>query len=186
MTLSGLDVRTYKCYDAITKKHGQITFSTNVVLGSASLDAKMNGKIALRTMGYFVSTSFFNAILGVILVVAIHPGDPSIRGELQAEIKLDERQNTLMDNFLDLGRYRDKYDANCGIMACYLSNVSTTKHVYGNNLCLLLLEISSQVTFLRQCSNRLVSGFYDNVHSVSCLVTRNGKFLAYHIALSFI
>jgi Na+/H+-dicarboxylate symporter len=102
------------------------------VLGSASLDAKMNGKIALRTMGYFVSTSFFNAILGVILVVAIHPGDPSIRGELQAEIKLDERQNTLMDNFLDLGRYlldRDKH----GMLASYLSNVST-KNIFRNNL----------------------------------------------------
>jgi len=77
----------------------------NLILGSASLDAKLNGKIALRTMGYFVTTSFFNAILGVILAVAIHPGNPSIRGQLVSGLKLDERRNTLLDNFLDLGRY---------------------------------------------------------------------------------
>lgn len=76
------------------------------LIGSASLDAKMNGKIALRTMIYFISTSFLNAILGVILVQLIHPGDPSIKGQMGAMTHmLDERRNTLMDNFLDLGRY---------------------------------------------------------------------------------
>lgn len=74
--------------------------------GSASLDAKLNGKIALRTLFYFISTSLLNAILGVILVQLIHPGDPSIKGQLETSAHmLDDRKNTLMDNFLDLGRY---------------------------------------------------------------------------------
>lgn len=84
------------------------------LIGSASLDAKMNGKIALRTMIYFVSTSFVNAILGVILVTLIHPGDPSIKGQMGAMTHMmDERKNTLTDNFLDLGRYNWLYYSFC-------------------------------------------------------------------------
>ncbi len=65
----------------------------------------MNGKIALRTVTYFVTTSLFNAILGIALVVAIHPGDPSMKHELGSENKvIDDRKNTLFDNFMDLGR----------------------------------------------------------------------------------
>jgi solute carrier family 1 (high affinity glutamate transporter) protein 2 len=78
---------------------------SSLVVGSASLDAKMNGKIALRTMCYFVSTSFLNAILGVILVQSIHPGDPSIKGQMGAMTHmLEDRKNSLSDNFFDLGR----------------------------------------------------------------------------------
>ncbi|CAL8097297.1 unnamed protein product [Orchesella dallaii] len=78
---------------------------SSLVVGSASLDAKLNGKIALRTLSYFITTSFLNAILGVILVQLVHPGDPSIRGQMQTSTHImDDRQNTLMDNFLDLGR----------------------------------------------------------------------------------
>lgn len=74
-----------------------------LVIGSASLDAKLNGKIALRTVAYFVSTSLFNAVLGIVLVVAIHPGDPTIKSA-EGGVIFDDRKNTLMDNFLDLGR----------------------------------------------------------------------------------
>lgn len=73
-------------------------------IGSASLNAKTNGKIAVRTLSYFILTSLFNAILGVILVVLIRPGNTSIKdGDLDNE-ELEERKNTLLDNFLDLGR----------------------------------------------------------------------------------
>ncbi|ODM94778.1 Excitatory amino acid transporter 2 [Orchesella cincta] len=78
---------------------------SSLVVGSASLDAKLNGKIALRTLFYFITTSFLNAILGVILVQLVHPGDPSIRGQMKSSTQfMDDRRNTLMDNFLDLGR----------------------------------------------------------------------------------
>lgn len=69
------------------------------------MNAKLNGKIAIRTLSYFVITSLFNAILGVILVVIIHPGNIDLKDDLSDSAhELDERKNTLLDNFLDLGR----------------------------------------------------------------------------------
>jgi solute carrier family 1 (high affinity glutamate transporter) protein 2 len=77
---------------------------SSLIVGSASLDAKLNGKIALRTISYFVTTSLFNAILGIALVTLISPGDPTIKGGVDGGMTFDDRKNTLLDNFLDLGR----------------------------------------------------------------------------------
>ena len=48
----------------------------------------------------------FAVIVGIICVLAIHPGDPSIKGELGSGVS-DRTVNTL-DAFLDLLRYIDK------------------------------------------------------------------------------
>ena len=71
--------------------------------GSASLNASTNGKIAIRTLSYFLVTSLFNAVLGVVLVLLVHPGDPSFK-PINLGTEIAERKNTLLDNFLDLGR----------------------------------------------------------------------------------
>ena len=62
----------------------------------------MNGKIAVRTVVYFVLTSLLNAVLGILLVVAIHPGDPSMRTAIEQSDQ--SRRATIMDGLLDLGR----------------------------------------------------------------------------------
>jgi Na+/H+-dicarboxylate symporter len=62
----------------------------------------MNGKIAFRTLIYFVLTSLTNAILGTVLVLSIHPGDPQKKVVLGEE-PLD-RQTHILDGILDLGR----------------------------------------------------------------------------------
>ena len=54
----------------------------SLVTGSASLNAKMSGMIAVRTLVYFIATSLLAAILGLILVVLIHPGDATLKGQL--------------------------------------------------------------------------------------------------------
>lgn len=73
------------------------------------MNIKTNGKIALRTCSYFIITSLGNAALGAFLAVTFHPGDASIKTALQDDIDplsitLSDRKNTLLDNFLDLGR----------------------------------------------------------------------------------
>ncbi|XP_011186772.1 excitatory amino acid transporter isoform X1 [Zeugodacus cucurbitae] len=75
---------------------------SSLIAGSASLNAKMNGKIALRTLVYFVTTSFFNALLGIALVLLIHPGDPNLHNT--ADRSTDKRAVNLLDSLLDLGR----------------------------------------------------------------------------------
>lgn len=74
----------------------------SLITGSASINAKMNGRIALRTFVYFATTSMFNALLGVSLALLIHPGDPGLHTESDAAA--NTKGLSLMDSILDLGR----------------------------------------------------------------------------------
>ncbi|XP_070507065.1 excitatory amino acid transporter [Chironomus tepperi] len=74
----------------------------SLITGSASINAKMNGKIALRTFVYFASTSLFNAILGTGLAIFIHPGSPDMHSEL--DLASNPNSVNLMDSMLDIGR----------------------------------------------------------------------------------
>ncbi|XP_024947282.1 excitatory amino acid transporter isoform X2 [Cephus cinctus] len=74
----------------------------SLISGSASLNARMNGKIAVRTLVYFILTSLLNAILGVALVLLIHPGDPGLRDSIAQSNHT--RAVNILDSLLDLGR----------------------------------------------------------------------------------
>ncbi|KAJ8676740.1 hypothetical protein QAD02_012527, partial [Eretmocerus hayati] len=74
----------------------------SLISGSASLNAKMNGMIAVRTLVYFILTSLLNAILGVTLVLLIHPGNPDLRDSIAPLEQL--RTVNILDSLLDLGR----------------------------------------------------------------------------------
>ena len=51
----------------------------SLITGAASLNAKMNGMIALRTIMYFIATSLISACVGLILVIVIHPGSSEVK-----------------------------------------------------------------------------------------------------------
>ncbi|ODM91337.1 Excitatory amino acid transporter 2 [Orchesella cincta] len=78
----------------------------SLIAGSSSLNIKTNGKIALRTFLYFLLTSLANAALGISLAIMFQPGDSSIKAELTdiSTATIEERKNSLLDNFLDMGR----------------------------------------------------------------------------------
>ena len=50
----------------------------SLITGCASLNAKMSGKIAGRTILYFLTTSLLAATVGLVLVVIIHPGEAKL------------------------------------------------------------------------------------------------------------
>lgn len=77
---------------------------SSLIAGSASLNIKLNGKIAARTLIYFLITSVMNAILGILLVVAIHPGNPGLKDKL-GNGNEDRGTSSMFDSLLDLGRY---------------------------------------------------------------------------------
>ena len=54
----------------------------SLVTGAASLNAKMSGMIATRTILYFLTTSLISACVGLALVLAVHPGDSSLKESL--------------------------------------------------------------------------------------------------------
>lgn len=75
----------------------------SLIAGSASLNAKMSGKIAVRTLLYFILTSMFNAFLGILLAMLIHPGEPELREETSATVG-GRRDHSILDSILDIGR----------------------------------------------------------------------------------
>merc|ERR1719225_968778 len=63
----------------------------SLITGAASLNAKMNGMIALRTIVYFILTSLISALVGLVLVLWIHPGDPETK-KLVGDGNTEERK----------------------------------------------------------------------------------------------
>ena len=63
----------------------------------------MNGMIALRTIVYFLFSSLVAALLGLALVLAIHPGSSDVKSAL-GDGNTEDRRVDIVDNFMDLGR----------------------------------------------------------------------------------
>ncbi|XP_060803926.1 excitatory amino acid transporter [Amyelois transitella] len=75
----------------------------SLIAGSASLNAKMSGKIAVRTLLYFILTSMFNAFLGLLLATMVHPGQPELRDDVRGVVET-KRDHSILDSILDIGR----------------------------------------------------------------------------------
>lgn len=75
----------------------------SLVAAVGSLDMSLSGRVGGRAVAYYMSTTVLAVILGIILVSAIHPGQP---GHTDDEItKVGESRNvTAADTLLDLAR----------------------------------------------------------------------------------
>ncbi|XP_050504556.1 excitatory amino acid transporter-like isoform X3 [Diabrotica virgifera virgifera] len=76
---------------------------SSLITGSSSVNAKLNGKIAIRTFLIFFISSALNALLGTVLAIIIHPGDPGLNISLENAIE-DKKGSSVLDSLLDLGR----------------------------------------------------------------------------------
>ncbi|XP_054842612.1 excitatory amino acid transporter 1 isoform X4 [Eublepharis macularius] len=75
---------------------------SSLVTGVAALDSKASGKMGLRAVVYYMSTTIIAVFIGIIMVVIIHPGKGS-KEKMHREGKIV--QVTAADAFLDLIRY---------------------------------------------------------------------------------
>ena len=66
------------------------------------MDAKSSGKMGSRALVYYFITTMLAVIVGIVLVLTIHPGDPKIKKELGQGAQ-DQRVSTL-DALMDLIR----------------------------------------------------------------------------------
>lgn len=83
--------------------------------GLAGLDARSSGRMGTRAMVYYMSTTIIAAVLGVILVLGIHPGNPKLRsGQVSSAPKNQEVSS--LDAFLDL--IRNLFPENL-VQACF-------------------------------------------------------------------
>lgn len=76
---------------------------SSLISAIASLDLSLSSRIAARAIAYYLTTTFAAVVLGMVLVVAIHPGYGH-SGESQSSISSDviERNVTTVDTLLDL------------------------------------------------------------------------------------
>lgn len=70
--------------------------------GLAQLDAKSSGRMGSVALVYYFATTVIAAITGIIMVLAIHPGDPSIKENVGEGT--EQRNVSTLDTFLDLIR----------------------------------------------------------------------------------
>lgn len=69
----------------------------------AQLDAKSSGRIGVRALTYYMATTILAAIVGIVVVLIMHPGDPKIKNIVVAT-KEDESKITTLDTILDIIR----------------------------------------------------------------------------------
>ncbi|TKC52833.1 hypothetical protein EI555_019325, partial [Monodon monoceros] len=97
---------------------------SSLITGLSGLDAKASGRLGTRAMVYYMSTTIIAAVLGVILVLAIHPGNPKLKKQLGPGQKNDEVSS--LDAFLDL--IRNLFPENL-VQACFQQIQTVTKKV---------------------------------------------------------
>ncbi|XP_068434507.1 solute carrier family 1 member 9 [Clinocottus analis] len=76
---------------------------SSLITGLAGLDARSSGRMGSRAMVYYMTTTVIAAILGVILVLGIHPGNPKLRSDTSTSAPKNQEVSSL-DAFLDLLR----------------------------------------------------------------------------------
>jgi len=87
---------------------------SSLISGLSRLDAKSSGRMGSHALVYYFSTTILAAIVGIICVVTIHPGDPSIKGELGSGT--ENAEVSTLDAFLDL--IRNLFPENL-VQACF-------------------------------------------------------------------
>ncbi|XP_059584137.1 excitatory amino acid transporter 2 [Alligator mississippiensis] len=97
---------------------------SSLISGLAGLDARSSGRMGTRAMVYYVCTTVLAAVLGVILVLTIHPGNPELKrapgtGERNEEV-------SSLDAFLDL--IRNLFPENL-VQACFQQIQTVTQKV---------------------------------------------------------
>ena len=72
-------------------------------LGMAQLDPKGSGRMGYRALLYYTVTTILAAIVGIVMVLIIHPGDPRIKSVVTA-YKADYTKISTLDAILDIIR----------------------------------------------------------------------------------
>ncbi|XP_021354519.1 excitatory amino acid transporter 3-like [Mizuhopecten yessoensis] len=70
---------------------------SSLISSLASLDSRASGKMGLRSVVYYLSTTFVAVILGIILVLAIEPGKKGSKIDKSGSAKKADAMESLMD-----------------------------------------------------------------------------------------
>ncbi|KZC07485.1 Excitatory amino acid transporter 2 [Dufourea novaeangliae] len=76
---------------------------SSLVSGMAQLDARSSGRMGVRALTYYTVTTIIAAIIGITMVLMIHPGDPRIKSTIPVHRPDDIKVSTL-DAIMDIIR----------------------------------------------------------------------------------
>ncbi|CAL1689240.1 unnamed protein product [Lasius platythorax] len=77
---------------------------SSLISGMAQLDVQRSGRIGIRALTYYSVTTILAAIVGIAMVLMIHPGDPKIKTTVTAMVKAEETKVSTVDAILDIIR----------------------------------------------------------------------------------
>ncbi|XP_030048011.1 excitatory amino acid transporter 1 isoform X3 [Microcaecilia unicolor] len=87
---------------AFLLRNGFVLFTiTAVIVGMAALDSKASGKMGVRAVVYYMTTTIIAVFIGIIIVIIVHPGKGT-KENMHREGKIEPV--TAADAFLDLIR----------------------------------------------------------------------------------
>jgi len=75
---------------------------SSLISGLSQLDAKQSGRMGSMAILYYFGTTMFAVLTGIVLVLSIHPGDPTIKKDLGTGT--EGQKVSTIDTFLDLIR----------------------------------------------------------------------------------
>uniref|UniRef100_A0A1I7YKZ2 Amino acid transporter n=1 Tax=Steinernema glaseri TaxID=37863 RepID=A0A1I7YKZ2_9BILA len=76
---------------------------SSLISALAQMDAKESGQMGAITILYYMTTTVLSTITGIVMVLAIHPGDPTIKNDFSVN-NSDDSNISPLDTFLDLVR----------------------------------------------------------------------------------
>ncbi|KAL0115266.1 hypothetical protein PUN28_010672 [Cardiocondyla obscurior] len=77
---------------------------SSLIAGMAQLDVRRSGRIGFRALTYYSITTILAAIVGIAMVLMIHPGNPQIKSTVAAVVKAEETKVSTIDAILDIIR----------------------------------------------------------------------------------
>ncbi|XP_011644497.1 excitatory amino acid transporter-like [Pogonomyrmex barbatus] len=77
---------------------------SSLISGMAQLDVQRSGRIGFRALTYYSITTILAAIVGIAMVLMIHPGNPQIKTAVAAVVKAEETKVSTIDAILDIIR----------------------------------------------------------------------------------
>ena len=81
--------------------------TSSLITGLAVLDPKSSGKLGFYALTYYFFTTILAAVLGIVLVQIIRPGERGNQAQLRSELVGDDpkaEQMTTLDAIFDLFR----------------------------------------------------------------------------------
>nr|CAD7413431.1 unnamed protein product [Timema poppensis] len=113
---------------------------SSLVSGMAQLDARCSGRMGMRALIYYITTTVLAAIVGILMVLMIHPGDPRIKTQVEGA---STRQDvSTLDAILDI--VRNLFPDNL-MQACFQQVQTTYKKVRMIVFCLAFGLLAGQM-----------------------------------------